>query len=63
MNLLVTIDNIPKVVFSRTLQDVEWETARLAKKDIKEEVLELRQSRNEGSKDILVGSPQFNCTR
>src|SRR5215831_11658571 len=33
----VTMDNIPKVVFSRTLQNVEWETARLAKRDIKEE--------------------------
>jgi dihydrofolate reductase len=53
----VTIDNIPKIVFSHTLQHVEWRTAKLAKKDIKEEVLELRQSRNGGSKDILVGSP------
>ena len=53
----VTIDNIPKIVFSHTLQHVEWKTAKLAKKDIKEEVLELRQSSNGGSKDILVGSP------
>ena len=36
----VTIDNIPKIVFSRTLQHVEWKTAKLAKKDIKEEVQE-----------------------
>ena len=53
----VTIDNIPKIVFSRTLKSVEWKTARLAKRDLKEEVLELRKSRNGGSKDILVGSP------
>jgi dihydrofolate reductase len=52
----VTIDNIPKIVFSNTLKNVEWKTAKLAKKDIKEEVLELRQSRNGGRKDILVGS-------
>jgi dihydrofolate reductase len=52
----VTIDNIPKVVFSRTLKNVEWETARLAKRDIKEEVLELRQFQNGSSKPILVGS-------
>src|SRR3954468_22445625 len=32
----VTMDNIPKVVFSRTLKNVEWETARLAKRDLKE---------------------------
>ena len=52
----VTMDNIQKVVFSRTLKNVEWETARLSKKDIKEEVLELKQSPNGGSKPILVGS-------
>jgi len=51
----ITMDNIPKVVFSHTLQHVEWKTARLATRDIKEEVLELRQPPNDGSKDILVG--------
>ena len=49
----VAIDNIPKIVFSHTLQHVDWETARLTKKDIQEEVSELRQ--HEG-KDILIGS-------
>jgi dihydrofolate reductase len=53
----VTIDNISKIVFSRTLKNVEWKNARVAKQGIKEEVLELKQSRNGGSKDILVGSP------
>ena len=52
----VTIDNIPKIVFSRTLKNVEWKTARLAKRDLKEEVLELRQ---QAGKDILVGSPSL----
>src|SRR5215213_6034249 len=52
----VTMDNIPKIVFSRTLKNVEWKTARLATRDLKEEVLELRQQ--EGS-DILVGSPSL----
>ena len=55
----VVIDNIPKIVFSHTLQHVEWKTARLAKRDLKEEVLALRQSPNGGSKDILVGSPSL----
>ena len=55
----VIMDNIPKVVFSHTLKSVEWRTARLAKRDLKEEVLELRQSRNGGSKNILVGSPSL----
>lgn len=53
----IAIDNIPKIVFSRTLNHVEWESATIAKRDLKETVLELRQSRNGGSKDIFVGSP------
>ncbi len=55
----VIMDNIPKIVFSHTLKSVEWKTATLAKKDLKEEVLDLRQSGNGGSKDILVGSPSL----
>lgn len=49
------IDNIPKIVFSNTLKDVEWESASLEKGDLRETVLKLKQS-NYGSKDILVGS-------
>jgi dihydrofolate reductase len=52
----IAINNIPKIVFSHTLKNVEWESATLAKRDLKETVLELRQSRNGGSKDIFVGS-------
>ena len=55
----VTIDNIPKIVFSGTLKNVEWKTAKLAKKGIKEEVLELKQ---QAGKDILVGSPSLIVT-
>ena len=50
------IDKIPKIVFSHTLKNVEWESAKLANRAIEEEVLELKQSRNGGSRDILVGS-------
>ena len=52
-----TMCKIPKIVFSNTLKTVDWETAKLAKRDIEEEVLELRQSSNGGNNDILVGSP------
>jgi dihydrofolate reductase len=52
----VAIDNIPKIVFSRTLKNLEWKTARLATRDIREEVLELKQ---QAGKDILVGSPSL----
>jgi dihydrofolate reductase len=50
----VTIDNIPKIVFSHTLKKLEWETASMATRGLKEEVLSLRQ---ETGKPILVGSP------
>ena len=49
----IAIDKIPKIVFSHTLKNVEWESARLANRDIEEEVLELKQ---QSGKDILVGS-------
>jgi dihydrofolate reductase len=50
----LAIQDVPKVVFSRTLKSVGWENARLANRDIKEEVSELRQ---QAGKDIFVGSP------
>ena len=58
----VLIDNIPKIVFSHTLKDVDWKNARLAQKDIKEEVLELKQQRG---KNIVAGSPSLiaACTQ
>jgi dihydrofolate reductase len=55
----VSIDNISKIVFSRTLKNVDWKNTKLKKEIIKEEVLELKQSRNCGSKDISVGSPSL----
>lgn len=55
----VAIDRIPKIVFSNTLKSVEWESAKLAKGEIKEEVLALRQ---QPGKDILVGSRSLIIT-
>lgn len=57
----VAIQDISKIVFSHTLKNVDpiaigWENARLARRGIKEEVLELRQ---QAGKDILVGSPSL----
>ncbi len=52
----VIMDSIPKIVFSRTLKNVEWESAKLANRDIDEEVLELKR---QSGKDILVGSPSL----
>ena len=52
----VLIDNISKIVFSRTLKNVDWKNAKMAKKGIKDEVQE--QILKEG-KNILVGSPSL----
>ncbi|MGN7885514.1 dihydrofolate reductase family protein [Dyadobacter endophyticus] len=49
----IAIDRIPKVVFSRTLTNVDWESARVATRDLKEEVLALKEKPGH---DILVGS-------
>lgn len=49
----LAINKIPKIVFSRTIKNVEWETATLAKRDLEDVVLELRQ---QSGKDIFVGS-------
>ena len=49
----MAIDKIPKIVFSHTLKNVEWESAKLANRPIEEEVLALKQ---QPGRDILVGS-------
>jgi dihydrofolate reductase len=52
----VLIDNITKIVFSRTLKNVDWKNTILKKEVIKEEILELRQ---QAGKNILAGSPSL----
>ncbi|MEJ0103806.1 MAG: dihydrofolate reductase family protein [Bacteroidota bacterium] len=55
----VLIDNISKIVLSRTLKNVNWKNTTLKKEISKEEISALKQSRNGGSKNILVGSPSL----
>ena len=50
----VLIDNIPKMVFSRTLGKVSWKNSILKRDIIKEEILALKQ---QPGKDIFAGSP------
>ena len=52
----VMIDRIPKIVFSHSLKWIDWGSAKLATKDIKEEVLELKQ---QSGAAIFVGSPSL----
>ena len=47
------IHKIPKIVFSHTLKNVSWKSATIAKRDLKDEILELKKL---SGKDILVGS-------
>src|SRR5690606_2766609 len=47
------IDNIPKIVFSHTLEEVDWESATLSKRSLEDEVLALRQ---QPGNDIYIGS-------
>jgi dihydrofolate reductase len=49
----ISIDKIHKLVFSNTLKDTGWDSAKLANRPLGEEVLELKQ---QSGKDILVGS-------
>ena len=52
----LVMDNTPKIVFSHTLKNVDWKSAKLAKRPLEEEVSALKQ---QAGKDILVGSPSL----
>jgi dihydrofolate reductase len=52
----VVMDKIPKIVFSNTLKELDWDTATLSQRTIKEEVSALKQ---QTGKLILVGSPSL----
>lgn len=52
----VAIDKTPKIVFSHTLKNVDWESAKLATQDLEQEVSELKQ---QSGKDVFVCSPNL----
>jgi len=52
----VAIDRVPKIVFSHTLNHLEWSSARIATRSFEEEVLALRQQPGD---DIYVCSPSL----
>jgi dihydrofolate reductase len=52
----LVLDNISKIVFSRTLENVDWRNTSLKKDIVKEEILALKQ---QAGKNILVGSPSL----
>lgn len=55
----VIIDNIQKIVFSRTLRYVEWNNTILKNEIVKEEILKLKQ---QAGKNIFAGSPGLIVT-
>lgn len=50
----VLIDDIPKIVYSRTLQTVDWKNTELKHELVAEEIVELKER---AGKNILVGGP------
>lgn len=52
----VSIDRIPKIVFSHTLKEVTWATAQIAQQGLEETVRALKQ---QAGNDILVCSPSL----
>jgi len=52
----VLIDDLPKIVFSRTMKNVDWKNTKLKKEIIREEIVELK---HQPGKDILAGSPSL----
>jgi len=54
------INNIPKIVFSRTLEKAEWNDTRLVKENAVEEVTKLKQ---QSGKDLFIfGSANLSST-
>ncbi len=49
----ISIDRIPKLVFSKTLKNTSWESAQISDKSLQETIIELKQ---QAGKDILIGS-------
>jgi dihydrofolate reductase len=53
------VENIPKIVFSRTLSEATWNNTRLIKDNIAEEIQKLKQ---EPGKDLAIfGSPGLSA--
>jgi dihydrofolate reductase len=52
----LAIDKIPKIVFSKTLKNVNWESAILANQTVEAEVKAFKQSMHFGNKPVFIGS-------
>lgn len=52
----VAIDSIQKIVYSRTLENVDWRNTELKRELVKDEFVELKQ---QTGRNIFVGSPSM----
>jgi dihydrofolate reductase len=50
-NLAPRLNNLPKIVFSKTLEKVGWNNSRLIKENIKEEIMKIKQ---QPGKDVVL---------
>lgn len=50
------IDDVRKVVFSRTLEQVDWRNAELKREIVKDEIVAIKET---AAKDVFVGSPSM----
>lgn len=50
------MDGLPKIVYSRTLENVDWKGTELKREIVSDEILELKQ---QTGRSILVGSPSL----
>ncbi|MGW7807515.1 dihydrofolate reductase family protein [Staphylococcus xylosus] len=51
------IENVEKVIFSKALNSVDWHNSRLVKKNVKDEIIHMKQQ--EGEDIVVLGSPRF----
>jgi dihydrofolate reductase len=49
----ISIDKVPKLVFSNTLKDTNWDSAKLSDSPLNEKILELKR---QSGKNISIGS-------
>lgn len=59
-NLAPKLNNLPKIVFSKTLEKVEWNNSTQIKENIKEEVLKIKQQ--PGKDLVLFGGADIAST-
>ena len=54
------MNNLPKIVFSKTLQEVKWNNSRLVKENIAEEISKMKQQ--SGKDMVIFGSSSIVST-